>query len=76
MASPPPVIGLVVSIIMSAAYLFNGEYIKELYAAAVGEYDFTYSGDEVRKGAYEIGIRAERPISDQVKFQLEGYFRN
>lgn len=29
--------------------LFNGEYIKELYAAAVGEYDFTYSGDEVRK---------------------------
>ena len=56
--------------------LFNGEYIKELYAAAVGEYDFTYSGDEVRKGAYEIGIRAERPISDQVKFQLEGYFRN
>jgi len=56
--------------------LFNGEYIKELYAAAVGEYDFTYSGDEVRKGAYEIGIRAEKPISDQVKFQLEGYFRN
>ena len=56
--------------------LFNGKYIKELYAAAVGEYDFTYSGDQVRKGAYEIGIRAERPISDQVKFQLEGYFRN
>ena len=56
--------------------LFNGEYIKELYAAAVGEYDFTYSGDQVRKGAYEIGIRAEKPISDQVKFQLEGYFRN
>lgn len=56
--------------------LFNGQFIRELYASAVGEYDFTYSGDEVRKAAYEIGIRAEKPISDQVKFQLEGYFRN
>lgn len=56
--------------------LFNGQFIQELYASAVGEYDFTYSGDEVRKAAYEIGIRAEKPISDQVKFQLEGYFRN
>ncbi len=56
--------------------LFNGTYLKELYAAAVGEYDFTYSGDEVTKSAYEIGLRAEKPISDQVTFQLEGYFRN
>ena len=56
--------------------LFNGTVIKELYAAAVGEYDFTYSGEEVTKSAYEIGIRAEKPISDQVKFQLEAYYRD
>lgn len=55
--------------------LFNGDVLQELYASAIGEYDFTYSGDEVTKSAYEIGLRAEKPISDQVKFQLEGYFR-
>ncbi len=60
----------------SGLKLFNGDVIKELYAAAVGEYDFTYSNAEVTKSAYEIGIRAEKPISDQVKFQLEGYFRD
>ena len=56
--------------------LFNGVILKELYAAAVGEYDFTYSGDEVTKSACEIGIRAEKAISDQVKFQLEAYYRD
>ena len=56
--------------------LFNGDFLQELYAAGVGEYDFTYSGDEITKTAYEIGFRAEKPISDQVKFQLEGYFRD
>jgi len=56
--------------------LFNGTVIKELYAAGVGEYDFTYSNHEVTKSAFEVGIRAEKPISDQVKFQLEAYYRD
>lgn len=56
--------------------IFNGDIIKELYAAAVGEYDMTYSDARTTKSAYEIGWRTEYVNSDQVKFQLEGYFRD
>lgn len=56
--------------------VFNGDIIKELYAAAVGEYDMTYSDDRNTKAAYEIGWRSEFVNSDQVKFQLEGYYRD
>lgn len=55
--------------------LFNGKYIKELYFAPVEELDFTYS-DTDTKLAYEIGITAEYPLRDGVKFQLESYFRD
>lgn len=55
--------------------LFNGTYIKELYAAAVEELDMTYSKNDT-KTAYEIGIRAEYPLRDGVKFQLDSYFRD
>lgn len=55
--------------------LFNGIYIKELYAAFVEELDMTYSRNDT-KSAYEIGIRAEYPLRDGVKFQLESYFRD
>ena len=55
--------------------LFNGKYIKELYAAAVEELDLTYSRSDT-KTAYEIGIRAEYPLREGVKFQLESYFRD
>ena len=46
--------------------LFNGQYIKELYVAAVEELDMTYSRSDT-KTAYEIGIRAEYPLRDGIK---------
>lgn len=55
--------------------LFNGTYIKELYAAGVIEEDLTYS-DANTKYAYEIGIRAEYPLRDGIKFQLDSYYRD
>lgn len=55
--------------------LFNGKYIKELYAALVEELDMTYSRNDM-KTAYEVGIRAEYPLREGVKFQLESYFRD
>lgn len=61
---------------MEGIKMFNGQNIKELYLAAVEEYDFTYSGNETAKLAYEIGVKSEYPLRDGVKFQLEGYFRD
>jgi hypothetical protein len=55
--------------------LFNGKYIKELYAAAVGEEDFTYS-TTTAKSAYEIGLKAEYQLREGVKFELESMFRD
>ena len=52
------------------------DIVKDLYAAAVGEYDMTYSDDRTTKSAYEIGWRTEFAHSDDVKFQFEGYFRD
>ena len=47
--------------------MFEGKYIKELYAALVEEYDFTYSKNKNTKWAWEIGGRAEYPIREGVK---------
>lgn len=47
--------------------MFEGKYIKELYAALVEEYDFTYSNDKNTKLAWEVGARAEYPIREGVK---------
>lgn len=55
--------------------LFNGKYIQELYAAPVQELDLTYD-DADTKLAYEIGIKAEYPLRDGVKFQVDSYFRD
>ncbi len=55
--------------------LFNGTYIKELYAAAVEELDMTYHKADT-KTAYEVGIRAEYPLREGVKFSLDSYFRD
>lgn len=55
--------------------LFNGKYIQELYAAPVQELDLTYD-DADTKLAYEIGIKAEYPLRDGVKFQFDSYFRD
>ena len=46
---------------------FEGEYIKELYAALVEEYDFTYSHEKNTKFAWEVGARAEYQIREGVK---------
>lgn len=56
--------------------MFDGQYIKNLYVAGVGEYDFTYSHDKTTKFAYEIGLLAEYPLREGVKFNLDTYFRD
>lgn len=60
---------------MQGIKLFNGKFIRELYGAAVEEWDLTYS-DDIKKLAYEIGIKAEYPLREGVKFQLESYYRD
>ncbi len=54
--------------------LLSGKVIKELYVAAVGEYDMTYS-DKVSKSAGEIGWRLEKDLREGVKMSTDGYFR-
>lgn len=60
---------------MAGLKLFNGAYIKELYGAAVQEWDLTYS-DDIKKTAYELGLKAEYQLREGVKFQLDTYFRD
>lgn len=55
--------------------LFNGQYTKDLYIAAVGESDLTYA-QAVNKSAWEIGATYDYPLRDGVKFHIEGYFRD
>ncbi len=55
--------------------LFNGKYIKELYAAAVGELDLTYNREDT-KAAYELGLKAEYPFKEDVNFEIDTYFRD
>lgn len=55
--------------------MFNGKYIKELYIAAVGEWDITYPEDNT-KAAYEVGLKSEYPFREGVKFELDTFFRN
>mgnify|MGYP005801040133 FL=1 len=55
--------------------LFNGKYVKSLYAAAVGEFDMTYSPEDT-KSAYEVGLTFEYPVREGVKFHVNGYFRD
>lgn len=55
--------------------MFEGQYIKEFYVAGVGEYDFTYS-DHVSKYGYQIGLKAEYPFREGVKFDVDTYFRD
>jgi hypothetical protein len=46
--------------------LFEGKYLKDLYAATVVEYDFTYP-EEVTKYAWEAGFRIEQPVNEKSK---------
>ena len=54
--------------------LFDGVVFKDLYIAAVGEYDMTYN-PEVSKSAAEIGWRIENEFREGVKFYADGYYR-
>lgn len=55
--------------------LFDGTIIKDLYIAAVGEYDMTYS-EHVSKMAGEIGWRFEYDVREGVKLSTDGYYRD
>ncbi len=55
--------------------LFNGEILKDLYIAGVGEYDMTYS-QNVSKTAGEIGWRLEYELREGVKLSTNGYYRD
>ena len=54
--------------------LFDGDVIKSLYIAAVGEYDMTYD-PHVSKSAAEFGWRLEDSPRDGVQYSTDGYFR-
>lgn len=61
---------------MTGLKLFDGTYIESLYAAVVGEYDFTYRDDKTSKLAYEVGLKAVYPLREGVDFNLDTYFRD
>lgn len=61
---------------MSGIKLFDGQYIKSLYAAVVGEYDFTYTHNKTTKLAYEFGLKAEYQLREGIVFNLDTYFRD
>lgn len=48
--------------------LFEGNWVKELYAAVLEEYDMTYSRDRNMKYGWEVGVRAEYPVREGVKW--------
>ena len=60
---------------MAGAKLFDGKYLKKLYAALVGERDFTYS-PYASKLAWETGIELEVPVREGVKFKADAMFRD
>ena len=47
-----------------------------MYAALVGEYDFTYNSKKTTKLAYEVGVDAVYPLREGVDFNFESYFRD
>ena len=59
----------------AGAKLFEGKYLKELYAAYVFERDFTYEPESTNT-AFEAGFRAEAEIREGVKFVAWSYYRD
>lgn len=57
------------------AKLFEGKFLKSLYAAGFMEGDFTYP-QEAAKYGWETGFKVEVPVRDGVKAQFSGLFRN
>ena len=59
----------------AGAKLFEGKYIKSLYAAMVGERDFTYE-PYASKLAWEAGFQLELPVREGVAFKWDTLFRD
>ena len=60
----------------AGAKLFEGKYLKQLYAAYVFEADYTPKpGPEVTRDAFEAGFRVETDIREGVKFVCWSYYR-
>ena len=59
----------------AGAKLFEGKYLKELYAAYVFERDFTYT-PETNRSAFEAGFKAEAEIREGVKLVAWSYYRD
>lgn len=55
--------------------LFEGKYLKELYAAVVGERDFTYHPYSTNL-AWEAGLKLEAPLREGVVFKTGALFRD
>lgn len=55
--------------------LFDNKVLKNLYLAAVYEYDFTYAHQQTSKLGAEFGWRIDYQIRDGVKLSSDGYYR-
>lgn len=55
--------------------MFEGKYLKSLYAALVGERDFTYR-PYASKSAWETGFKLEIPVRDGVIFKWDAMYRD
>ena len=55
--------------------MFEGKYLKDLYAAFVAERDFTYE-PYATKTAWEAGIKLETPVREGVTFKFGAMFRD
>jgi hypothetical protein len=55
--------------------LFEGKYLKDLYAAVVGERDFTYEPYSTNL-AWEAGIQLEAPVREGVKAKFAALYRD
>lgn len=59
----------------AGAKLFEGKYLKALYASGFMEYDFTYDEESTKYG-YEAGIGLEYLVREGVKAKFTGTFRD
>ncbi len=59
----------------AGAKLFEGKYVKSLYAAVVGERDFTYK-PYASKLAWETGFKLELPVREGVILKWDAMFRD
>ena len=59
----------------AGAKLFEGKYLKQLYAAYVVEADYTYDPESTNT-AFEAGFRVETDVREGVKFVCWSYYRD